>query len=58
VAVPVAELGFSAGPANEVANPLTRSLDVGSALGVGADAGDADELGELLEPGLFHGAGV
>jgi hypothetical protein len=58
VAVPVPKLGFAPGPADKVADPFARGLDVGRALGVGADAGDADELRELVEPGLFHGAGV
>jgi hypothetical protein len=54
--VPVAKLGFAAGAANEIADPLARLPHIGGALGVRADAGDPDELGELVEPGLVHGA--
>ena len=56
--LPVDELCVAAGAAHEVAHPLAGLPHVFHAFGVRADARDADELGELFEPGLIHGAGV
>src|SRR5919204_199169 len=58
MAVPIAQLGRAARPSDELAHPLTRLLHVARARGVSADAGDANELGELVEPGVLHGAAV
>ena len=52
------DLGRAAGRAHERGQPLRRVVDVPGAGGVGADAGDAQQLGELVEPGLSHGAAV
>ena len=54
--LPVAKLGLAARAAQELTDPFARSHDIHGAFGVRADAGNADELGELLEPGLIHGA--
>ena len=56
MAIPVAELRFPPSPADEVADPLARLADVALVRRVCADARDADELGQLVEPGLLHGA--
>jgi hypothetical protein len=54
--MPVTELGLAARAADEVADPLAGALHVGGVLRVGADARNADELGQVVEPGLVHGA--
>ena len=46
----VLELGLPAGGADEVAHPLAGAHDVAGVRGIGADARDAEELGELLHP--------
>ena len=48
--------GLAPGPAHEIAHPLAGALDVAGVLRVGADARDANELGQVVEPGLVHGA--
>jgi hypothetical protein len=58
MAVPVAELRFAAGPADEVADPLARLAHVAVVRRIGADARNADELGQVVEPGLVHGGAV
>jgi hypothetical protein len=45
-------------PAHELRQPLRGVADVAGARRVGADARDAQQLGELVEPGLGHGRGV
>ena len=52
------DLGRAAGAADEGGQPLGRVDDVPGARRVGADAGDAQQLGKLVEPGLGHGGGV
>ena len=54
--VPVPKLRFAAGPADEVADPFARLAHVAVVRRVGADARDPDELGQVVEPGLVHGA--
>ena len=57
----VLKLGLSAGRANEVAHPLPGAPHVLRMRGVGADAGDAEQLEELLHPDLQavrHDGGV
>ena len=44
------KLGLTAGRADEVTHPLSRADDVAGVLRIGADARDAEELGELLHP--------
>ena len=57
VSVPVAKLGLAPGAAHEVADPCAGLLYRSAALGIRADAGDANELRELVEPGALHGGG-
>jgi hypothetical protein len=52
------EVGLTARGENEVAYPLAREDDVARVGGLGADARDAQELGELVQPGRIHGAAV
>jgi hypothetical protein len=52
------DLGRAAGNADEAGQPFRRPRHVGLALGIGADARDRQQLGELVEPGLGHGARV
>jgi hypothetical protein len=54
--VPFAKLGLATRAANEIANPLAGLPHIGGVLRIRADARDPDELGELVEPSLFHGA--
>ena len=58
MALPVPQLSLAAGAPDEVADPLARIAHVASALDVRADAGDADELRQLVEPGAIHGRAV
>ncbi len=46
------ELGLAAGRADEIAHPFAGADDVGGVRRVRAHAGDAEELGQLVEPGL------
>ncbi len=46
------ELGLAAAAANLVRDPLGRMLEVVLVRGVGAHRGDAQQLGELVEPAL------
>ena len=50
LAVPVDELGLAAGVADERADPMPCFLDVPRVRRIRADRGDAQELGELVEP--------
>src|SRR5438552_12691868 len=56
MSAPVAKLGLAAVAAHEVADPLAGPHDLQRPFGVRADARDADELRELVEPALIHGA--
>src|SRR4029079_10616128 len=52
------DLGRAAGTLDEGREPLGRARDVAVALGICTDAWECKERGELVEPGLGHGAGV
>ena len=54
LAVPVDELTLAACAPDERADPLAGALDVACVRRVRADRGDADELRELVEPGLVR----
>src|SRR6185503_12893678 len=58
LAVPVDDLAFTARGADEVPHPLAGTHDVRRMLRVGADRGDAEELGELVEPRVWHRASL
>jgi len=49
-------LRLAAGALHEIGEPLRRPHDVLPVRGVGAHRRDRDELPELVEPGLVHGA--
>ena len=52
------ELRLAARPLDEVANPLGRPAHVVGVRGIGADTRDRDELAQLVQPDLVHGARV
>ncbi len=52
------DLGLAARTAHEPGEPLRGGADVVGVRRVGADAGNADQLSELVEPGLGHGGRV
>ena len=52
------ELRFAAGGHDHVPHPLGRPAHVAGVLRIRADAGDRDQLGKLVEPGLGHGSRV